>query len=134
MGLLPLHPLLSHRFLSSSNQIKERKNRYIIELDAVGINPDDIEINATDNDLHISAKTETQSQERTLIHRERLNAGINQKFRFRSSIDSEQITAELKHGLLRVIVPKKAARRIAINLQNDLVEADTETPETTVDV
>ena len=134
MGLLPLHPLLSHRFLSSSNQIKERNNRYIIELDAVGFNPDDIEINATDNELHISAKTEAHSQERTLIHRERLNSGINQKFRFRSSIDSEQITAELKHGLLRVIVPKKEARRIAINLQNDVVEAETETPETTVEV
>ena len=134
MGLIPLHPLFSHRFVSNSSPIKEWENHYIIELDAVGIHPDAIEINATDNELHISAKPTDLKQDRILLHQERITKGINQRFRFRSSIDLDQIEADLDHGLLRLIVPKKAARRIAVNLQSGDRTQISETPETTVDV
>ena len=134
MGLLPLHPLFSHRFGSNSRPIKEWENHYIIEFDAVGIHPEAIEINATDNELHISAKPTDLKQDRTLLHQERITEGINQRFRFRNSIDVDQIEADLEHGLLRLIVPKKAARRIALNLQSGSRIEHTETPETTVDV
>ena len=134
MGLLPLHPLFSHRFVSNSRPIKEWDNHYIIELDAVGIHPEAIEINATDNELHISAKPADLRKDRTLLHQERITDGINQKFRFRNSIDVDQIEADLEHGLLRLLVPKKAARRIAVNLQSGNRFERSETNETTVDV
>lgn len=134
MGLLPLHPLFSHRFVSNSRPIKEWENHYIIELDAVGIHPEAIEINATDNELHISAKPIETESERTLLHQERISEGVNQRFRFRNSIDVDLIEADLEHGLLRLLVPKKAARRIAVTLQSEGRIEHNETPETTVDV
>lgn len=134
MGLFPFHPLRSNRFQPSSNQITENETSYTIELDAVGVAPDNISVNATENELHISAEATSLAHDLTLIHREHLSTGLNQKFRFRNSIDADHIEAELHNGLLSLKVPKKEARRIAVTVNKIQALEVNETHETALEV
>ena len=116
MGLFPHHPLLSNRVFSNAHRLVEHPENYHIELEAVGLLSDDIEIHATENEIHIKSHNPELAEGLKSIHREHVHSGIRQKFRFRSAIDPETISADLKNGLLTLTVPKKAPQRVHITV------------------
>lgn len=116
MGFFPQHPFLSNRVFTNANRLVERPENYHVELDAVGILSDDIEIHATENELLVTSPKPELAEGLTMIHKERINSGLRQRFRFRNAIDVDAISADLTNGLLILTVPKKEPRRVHVSV------------------
>lgn len=101
--------------------IKENEKEYIVEAELPGFTKDDIQIDLVDDRLTISArKNEEVNEERdNYIRRERRVGQVSRSF-WVSGIKNDEVKAEYKNGLLRIILPKdnegnRRGRRIDIN-------------------
>ncbi len=88
--------------------IYEEGNTYVMELDLPGMKRDNINITCTGDTIKI---TGTREHERTYdenqIHRmERVHGAFSRQFTLPSDVDADKINAEMKDGVLRVIMPK----------------------------
>ena len=116
MGLFPHHPFLSNRVFSSAHQLVEHPENYQIEIEAVGFLSDDIEIHATENELTVKSHKPELAKDLKPIHQEQTFSEMRHKFRFRSAIDPDTISADLNNGLLTLMVPKKEPQRVHISV------------------
>lgn len=89
--------------------VYEKDGNYHIELDAPGFNKDDIAIEIKDGCLVITAekKEETEDESKNYIRRERSYGKYQRTFNL-GDLDSENIEAEFRNGILKITVPKKA--------------------------
>lgn len=90
--------------------IYEKDGLYNIEMDIPGFDKKDITIENNDNYLTITAekKEETEENEdKNYIRRERLYGKYQRSF-YLGDLDSENIKANFKDGMLKITVPKKA--------------------------
>lgn len=99
--------------------IEETADAYIIHADVPGVKAEDIEINVENGLLEISGerKLEKAVEERGVRRFERVFGKFYRSFRLPESADIENIKAKTDHGVLTVIVPKKAVakpRKIAV--------------------
>jgi HSP20 family protein len=99
--------------------IEETADAYIIHADVPGVPAKDIEINVENGLLEISGerKLEKEVEERGVRRFERVFGKFYRSFRLPESADIENIKAKTNHGVLTVIVPKKAVakpRKIAV--------------------
>jgi len=96
----------------------------VVEMQAPGFDTDDIEMNVRNNVLEIRGekqeKDEQKESKRSYLVRER-NASFARRVVLPEGADSENITAELDKGLLKVTVPVNcpAAKRIQIKAGSD---------------
>jgi HSP20 family protein len=91
--------------------INEHHDHYTIEAELVGLNKDDICIEAKHGQIILSAKRKNESKidEFNYVQRER-NFGHLQRIFYLSDLDEENITAEYTNGLLRINAKKASAR------------------------
>lgn len=99
--------------------IEETPEAYIIHADVPGVPAKDIEINVENGMLEISGerKLEQQIEERGVRRFERVFGKFYRSFRLPETADVENIKAKIDHGVLTIIVPKKAVakpRKIAV--------------------
>ena len=75
-----------------------------IEIKAImpGLNKEDINIEVNDDMLTISGERKNELGERTFIRREREFSKFNKTVRLPYPVNSEKITAALKHGMLHI--------------------------------
>jgi HSP20 family protein len=73
--------------------------------DLPGVNKEDLDIRVADNVLTLQAKASHTSLG-DVVHREFVIPGFYRQFELGEEIDQEKITAELKHGVLTVRLPK----------------------------
>ncbi|AYD41356.1 Hsp20/alpha crystallin family protein [Clostridium fermenticellae] len=87
--------------------LKETENNYQIEADLPGINKEAIEINYDDNYLTISAKRDNSVEDKqdNYVRRERTYGEFKRSF-YVDNVDKNNINAEFKNGVLKVILPK----------------------------
>jgi len=102
-----------------SFDVKENKEGYVFRADLPGVREEDLEISLTGNHLTISGKREQEKHEQgdTYYASERSYGSFSRAFTLPDGTDGENVKAELKNGVLQVIVPKKPEvqpRRIAI--------------------
>lgn len=100
--------------------IKEEANRFVILADIPGVEPRDIEIQMEKGVLSIKGeRAEDAKQEGEKFTRVERSRGLfHRRFALPDSADADAITASGKHGVLEIVIPKKAEttpRRIAIN-------------------
>lgn len=100
--------------------IKEEATRFVILADIPGVEPRDIEIHMEKGVLSIKGERgEDAKQEGEKFTRiERSRGLFHRRFALPDSADADGITASGKHGVLEIVIPKKAEttpRRIAIN-------------------
>jgi HSP20 family protein len=102
-------------------EVFERKDAYVFKGDLPGVKQEDLEISLTENRLTISGKRD--SEERKEGERyyavERVYGQFTRTFSLPEGVDGEHVKAELKDGVLTLIVPKKPEvqpRRIQIGL------------------
>lgn len=100
--------------------IKEEPNRFVIEADIPGVDPKDIEIHMDKGILSIKGERKSESKEETNKYTrvERSRGVFYRRFALPDSADAEGITASGKHGVLEIVIPKRAQatpRRISIN-------------------
>ncbi len=89
--------------------VKEMPEAYLFRADVPGIVEKDIEITRAGNRLTISGKREEEKEEKgeTYYTCERSFGAFSRTFTLPDEIDGDAIRADLKDGVLTVMVPKK---------------------------
>jgi HSP20 family protein len=88
--------------------IKETKEGYLFHADVPGVAEKDLEITRTGNRLTITGKRESEKEEKseTYYTSERSYGSFTRAFTLPEGIDGEHIRADLKDGVLTILVPK----------------------------
>ena len=90
--------------------IKEKKDKYVIEMDLPGYAKDNINICLKNGYLEVSAKVEVKNEsddDEKFVRRERFYGECSRSFYVGDYLTEEEIEAEFKNGTLKIEVPKK---------------------------
>jgi HSP20 family molecular chaperone IbpA len=89
--------------------IREKKDKYLIDVDLPGYEKENINLSLHDGYLNISAKVnkEEKKEEEKFVRRERYIGECSRSFYVGDDIKEEDIHAEFKNGILMITVPKK---------------------------
>ena len=101
-------PKKEHHLMKTD--IKEKKDKYIIEMDLPGYEKENINLELNNGYLEISAKVEkedNQEDDEKFVRRERFYGECSRSFYVGEDITHEDINAEFKNGILKIEVPKK---------------------------
>ena len=96
--------------------VKEQDNGYEVIIDLPGFKKDEIQVSLEKGYLTISAekgldKDEKEKDTGRYIRRERYAGACTRSFFVGESVKQEDIKAEFKHGILKLFVPKKEAKK-----------------------
>jgi HSP20 family protein len=93
-----------------SFEVKETKDSYVFKADLPGVKEENLDISLTGNRLTISGQRQEEKKkdesDRHYIH-ERSFGSFSRSFTLPEGIDVDHVQAELKDGVLNVVVPKK---------------------------
>lgn len=100
--------------------IKEEAQRFVIYVDVPGVDPATIEVSMEKSVLTIKGErtAEKSEQHGRFTRVERAHGGFHRRFALPDSADADSISASGKHGVLEIVIPKKAEtapRRITIH-------------------
>jgi HSP20 family protein len=91
--------------------VMENDEEFIVKADVAGIDPDNIEITYTDNNLSIKAEMseerEEKGEEGRYHLRERRYGTFSRTISMPGTVDVENIQAETENGVLKIHLPKK---------------------------
>ena len=89
--------------------IKEKKDKYIIEMDLPGFEKENIKLELNNGYLTITGKQENkiEEEEEKYVHKERFYGECTRSFYVGDNIKEEDIEAEFKNGTLKIDIPKK---------------------------
>lgn len=92
-----------------SFEVKENKESFVFSADVPGVKENDLEITLTGNRLTITGKREAEKEEKTDTYYavERSYGSFTRAFTLPDGIDAEHLHAELKEGVLTLVVPKR---------------------------
>lgn len=99
--------------------IKEEERRFVILADIPGVDPKDIDVSMDKGILSIKGErtAEAKTENGKVTRVERSHGMFYRRFALPDSADAENISATGKHGVLEIVIPKKAEttpRRIEI--------------------
>ena len=103
--------------------VRETPDAYILDMDLPGFTEKDVEINLKDRVLSISSKQQEKQEEKKegdWLIKERRSSCFSRRFTLPQDIDAEKVTAEFKHGVPSVDIPRKPepqAKQIAISVR-----------------
>ena len=91
-----------------SVDVKDEKDKYVIEAELPGLKKEDIKIDIDDGVLTLSAEigSEKNEEKDNYVYRERRYGSVCRSFSL-EGIDDEKIKAEYKDGILAIDLPKK---------------------------
>ncbi len=107
------------QFLSPLVDIYEVENGLIVLADLPGVSRDALDIQVKDDVLSIQARTHN-TLPGELFYREFDLANYFRQFQLSEEVDVPKISAELKHGVLKLLLPKAERalpRKIAIKME-----------------
>ena len=92
--------------------IQETDKNYILEMDLPGFSKDEVKVSLENGYLTISAakglnKAEKEKKNGRYIRRERYAGACQRSFYVGENISQDDISAEFKHGILKLSIPKK---------------------------
>lgn len=94
--------------------IREKKDKYILEIDLPGFEKENISLSLENGYLNIHAKVnkeehnkEEHNKEEKYIRKERFYSECSRSFYIGDNVKEEDIHAEFKNGILKLEVPKK---------------------------
>lgn len=90
-------------------EVAENKDAYVFKADLPGVKEEDIEITHTGNRLTIVGKRDAEKEDKTetFYAYERSYGTFTRLFTLPEGIDVEHIHADLKDGVLTLVVPKR---------------------------
>jgi len=94
--------------------IKEDKDKFILELAAPGMKKNDFHINVEKDVLTISSESKEEKEEKkeNFARREFFYSTFKRSFNLPDTIDVENIKADYKNGILNIILPKKEETKV----------------------
>lgn len=90
--------------------IKEKKDKYLIDIDLPGYDKEGIKIEIQDGYLTVHAKVnkeEDDNEKGKFVRKERYTGECSRSFYVGDSVKEEDIKAKFKNGTLTIEVPKK---------------------------
>ena len=90
--------------------IKEKKDKYIIDMDLPGYEKENIKIEINNGYLIVNAKTshhEDEKEEGKYVKKERFVGECSRSFYVGEEVTEDDIKASFKNGTLKIEVPKK---------------------------
>lgn len=90
--------------------IREKDDKYILDIDLPGYSKEDIKISVDDGYLTVSAKKEEskeESEKGSYIKKERYSGECQRSFYIGDNIEAEDVKASFKNGILTLDIPKK---------------------------
>lgn len=118
-----MSPLFDESFLSPSEFLEgdffpkadmvEKEKEIEVKVDVPGIDPKKIDIEADENSLTLSGKTEEEeeNEDKKFYRYERSYGEFRRDFALPSRIDPENISAKAKDGVLTITLPKTNEER-----------------------
>jgi HSP20 family protein len=102
-------------------EVKETKDAFIFKADLPGVEEKNIEVSLTGNRLNVSGFREEEDRQEgeNFFAYERAFGNFTRAFTLPDGVESEQVSAELKHGVLTLQIPKKPEhqpKKIAIKV------------------
>ena len=104
---------------SPAFEVKENKDSFLFKADLPGMKEPDVEVKLQGDRLTVSGKREAETEDKgdTFYTYERSFGSFLRTFTLPDGFDADHVHAELKDGVLTIVVPKKAvaqAKTIAI--------------------
>jgi len=90
-------------------EVKETKDGYLFKADLPGVKISDVDVSVTENRIQISGRRESEKEDKgdTFYAYERTYGSFSRAFTLPEGVDSNRIHADLRDGVLSVLVPKK---------------------------
>ncbi len=110
--------LYGHRAKNVMNtDVKENENGYELTMDLPGFTKDEVSAQLENGYLTISAskgldKDEKEKDTGKYIRRERYAGSCQRSFYVGDAVSEEDIKASFKHGILKLQIPKKEAKKV----------------------
>lgn len=97
--------------MGAAVDIKEEADRFVLQADIPGVKPEEMNINMEDGVLTIKGekKTEAKTDEEGYKRIERTYGSFYRRFSLPDTANSDAISAQSKHGVLEIIIPKREA-------------------------
>ena len=99
--------------------VKETDNSYEIDIDLPGFKKEDINVQLDNGYLTIAAskslEKEDEHEKSHYIRQERYSGSMSRSFYVGNDVKQEEIHAKYEDGILKLAVPKKAAKAIETN-------------------
>lgn len=90
--------------------IKEKKDKYLLDIDLPGFEKENIKISLDNGYLNIEAKVDSKKEkedEEKFVRRERYFGECSRSFYVGDQLKEEDIQASFKNGILKIELPKK---------------------------
>ncbi len=90
--------------------IKEKKDKYIVDIDLPGYEKEDIKIEVDNGYLIVNAKTnhhKDEKEEGKYVRKERFVGECSRSFYVGENVKQEDIKASFRNGTLKIEIPKK---------------------------
>ena len=94
--------------------IKEKKDKYLIDVDLPGYEKENIKLDVEDGYLTVYANIESNKEEKEdgkFVRKERYMGSCSRSFYVGDNVESEDIKASFKNGTLRIEIPKKEEKK-----------------------
>jgi HSP20 family protein len=94
--------------------IKEKKDKYIIDIDLPGYEKEDIKMSIEDGYLTVNASTNTEKEDKEegkFVRKERYMGSCSRSFYVGDAVENEDIKASFKNGTLKIEIPKKENKK-----------------------
>ena len=99
--------------------IEEYADKFVLYADVPGVDPASIEVTFSNGVLTLSGSREKRAEQKDVqtSRTERATGRFSRRFSLPDTVDSESVKASGKHGVLEVVIPKRASsqpRRIEV--------------------
>ena len=94
--------------------IKEKKDKYVIDIDLPGYEKENIKIDVEDGYLTVHATIDSNKEEKEegkFVRKERYVGSCSRSFYVGEEVNDEDIKATFKNGTLKLEIPKKEEKK-----------------------
>jgi HSP20 family protein len=104
---------LSQAFTGVPVDVVETDEEIVVRADLPGMKPEDIDVSIVGNRLRVKGESQVEEERErgNTYFRERRYGRSQRYIDLPSSVDASAATAEFKHGVLKVALPKTAAMK-----------------------
>ena len=104
------HPMQRHDKSLMKTDVRETKDKFIIDMDLPGYDKENISLSLNNGYLEVKAKTEketNENEEEKYVRKERFVGECSRSFYVGEDTNYEDIDAEFKNGILTIEIMKK---------------------------
>jgi HSP20 family protein len=90
-------------------EVKENKDGFVFKADLPGVKDENLDVTVAGNRLNVSGKREAEREDQgeTYFTYERTYGSFTRSFTLPEDVDADKVHADLKEGVLTLVVPKK---------------------------